>query len=349
MLPVGQVFDTAVLITPADSRQDAARAVAGSVRRSVILEEGKNMRATLFCAALAFAGAAAIGFSSDKGPANNTRAPEVRGEHGGHEVAEQALRNYYGPTAKAHITSEFEVDGVHVFNASVDRDGARAEATLTAKGDYITMGVPEAMNTITPAAADTAQLFKTPPTSIIREDIHAFYVTVKGPENRPSTFEFDATGRVRDVKTSEELRADANAPRANAAQSRRMTDVTMQRFSGIQVEGVLIALHNPGYFNVPFHNQHGRGWAIINEQNDVAEWRYPEPIDKLPEPVRRAIDHDLRGDRILNIEQGASRLYRITQNVNGEDLVMLVNSAGGIDWISSRELHRASLRQFQPR
>ena len=158
------------------------------------------MRTKLLYAALALSGAAAIGLSKDTGPRGlPTRAPFEHHEHG-HEAAEKAARDYYGTIAQPHIVDSFEINGTKVFNGVVVRDGAEAHFSLTAAGEYMTMGLPQPLNVIAPGAQETAQFFKTPATAISQEDIHSYFAEVKGPGGLPFNIEFDAAGRVRDIK-----------------------------------------------------------------------------------------------------------------------------------------------------
>jgi hypothetical protein len=266
---------------------------------------------------------------------------DPRSDHRGRELAEKALRDYYGPTADARIEGPgVEVNGVHVYEADVkNRDGS-AQATVTSTGEVITMGVPESIEVIAAGARETARLFKVPPRAVSREDLHAYYAVVKGPDARPCIVEFDAAGRIRDIKTSLEIREDAVAPRVGGPAAQQLADLTARRFAHMEVDGVFTATHDPGYFNVAFKNKHGRGWAIINPNNDVTEWRYPIARTELPDAVQRSIERELRGERILQVEMGAARLYRIAQLVGGEEIVYLVKPDGAVDWMSSRELHR---------
>jgi hypothetical protein len=294
---------------------------------------------------MGIASAAAVGFSSDQSLNNKTRlnpptrAPDREARPAGREIADKALHDYYGPTAVPRITGEYDANGVKCFAAAVTRNGALADADVTAAGDLITMGVPEAISVLTPGAMETAQLFRTPVQAVTREDIHGYWVTVKSSTNRPFVIQFDAAGRIRDIKSSEQLREDAVLPKVGGPQARHLTELAQKRFSNMQVRDVLTAIHDPGYFMVSFQNADGRGWAIMNEQNDVVEWRFPEKFTDLPEPVRRAAERELHGDRVTAVEFGAARLFRIPQMVGGEEVTMLVKSDGAVDWISTRALH----------
>src|SRR5579862_2459996 len=107
------------------------------------------MRKYLLYTAVAI-GSAAVGFAGIKPSASKTslnpatRAPEgprrEGNREGSREIAEKALREYYGTTAVAHITSEYDANGVKCFAATVDRGGMIAYADVTASGDLISMG-----------------------------------------------------------------------------------------------------------------------------------------------------------------------------------------------------------------
>lgn len=301
------------------------------------------MRHTLSIAVLALGAAATAGLSKDMADSKNVnhhgREPRFERHEGGHERAERALRDYYGDTAQAHIIGGYDIDGIRIFDAAVNRGGLEARATLTSNGEYITMGVPEPLSALPPGAQDTIALFKGPAVSIIREDIHAYWATIRSG-NREFVVRLDAAGSIRDIKAPEQLREDANLPHARAEHVRHITDLTASRFAGIQVEGVFEAIHDPGYFMVGFRAPQGHGWAIINRDSDVTEWRFPIARESAPEAVRRGLERELHGDRVIHLAQGAERLYHVTEMVAGEPVSMLIKPDGAVQWISSEEPHR---------
>jgi hypothetical protein len=299
------------------------------------------MRTKLFFAGLALSGAAAIGLSKDAGLQGlAARAPFEHHEHG-HELAEKVLREKYAGVAQVHILDSFEVNGVKVFNAAIVCEGiGEAKTSITATGEILTAGLPQPLNGLPPLALETARLFKTPATAVAREDIQAYYFEVKGPGGLPFNVELDAAGRIRDIKSSQEIFEDALEEKQGGPMHRRMTEVALRRFPGIVISNIYKAKHDPGYYHVSFSENGRRGWAIMNPENDVTEWRIPLHHDKVPVAVVATIEHELRGNKVADVQVGGSRVYQIKQLVAGEQIVMLVKPNGTVDWINTRELHR---------
>ena len=257
------------------------------------------------------------------------------------EKAQEAMHAYYG-NLPVQITREEEVGGVHVFDATVTKDGQTAEVSATGTGAIITAGLPIGLEALPPAARQTVELFRAPPTSVTQEDVQGFYISVAGPDRHPYVIAYDAAGRLRDIKSPEQLRQDVvEVQRVGDPESRHIREVVERRFGleKVEVDSVAFAPHDRGYFTAGFRNRDGRGWAVLNEAEDVIEWRIPMDRRDLPESVREAIEHDLRADRILSIERGASKLFKVTQTVHGQEIVTLLRPNGSVEWINSRALH----------
>ncbi|MDB5293767.1 MAG: hypothetical protein JWL69_5008 [Phycisphaerales bacterium] len=303
------------------------------------------MRKQFLLAALALGTVAGYGFAKDPAPTPN---PAAGAPAANDATAEGALHKYYGPNAQFHLLHSFDVNGVKVEQYSVNSAGGQSMATVTTRGDLITTGIPTSATNLTPGAQETLGLFKSPAQNVTLEHIHGYYVAVNSGANKTFVAEIDAAGRIRSIKAPEQLREDAKLNPAPAKVADQIKQVASQRFKGDQVEGVSEALHDPGYYIVGLKNAQGRGWAILNANNDVTEYRQPVTRESLPPAVQNTINNDLKGDKIVNIETGGSRLYQVTQGVGTEQITMLIAPNGSVEWISSRQPHHGSAQQGEP-
>jgi len=258
-------------------------------------------------------------------------------------AAEKALREYYPPQTKVHLQNKSSANGVEVEHYDITMsNGGKAMASVTARGDLLTTGWPVGVSGITPAAQQTLAVFKSPAQNLTLEHVHCYYVTIDAGGNKKFIAEIDAVGRLKDLKSPEELREDAKLPPAPAAAAQQIKQVAAKRFKGEQLENVFEAIHNPGYYMIQMKNQHGNGWSIMNAQDDTIEYRTAVARESLPPAVQATINNELKNDKILNIMSGGSRLYQVTQTVGGEQISMLITPNGGVEWMNTRQLHRGS-------
>ena len=89
----------------------------------------------------------------------------------------------------------------------------------------------------------------------------------------------DPAGRIRDIKAPEQLHEDAKTSqlKASGAPVQEVEKHVLQHFPGVKIEGVSGAMHDPGYYIAGFRNANGDGWAILNPEGDLTEWRMPVP------------------------------------------------------------------------
>ncbi|MDB5303767.1 MAG: hypothetical protein JWM97_1316 [Phycisphaerales bacterium] len=302
------------------------------------------MKKQVLLTALAMGAVTNIGFAKDPAPTPKPAAGAPANE----AAAEGALHNYYGPNSQFHLLHSSDVNGVKVEQYSVNSQGGQSMATVTARGDLITTGVPAAASNLTPGAQETLGLFKSPAQNVTLEHTHSYYVAVNSSANKTFVAEIDAAGRIRSIKAPEQLREDAKLNAAPANVADQIKKIATERFKGDQVEGVSVATHDPGYYIVGLKNAQGRGWAILNAANDVTEYRQPVTKESLPPAVQNTINNDLKGDKIVNIESGGSRLYQVTQAVGSEQITMLIAPNGSVEWISSRQPHHGSAQPGDP-
>ncbi|HEX4795018.1 MAG TPA: hypothetical protein VH370_14550 [Humisphaera sp.] len=257
-------------------------------------------------------------------------------------AAEKALREYYPPQTRVHLENKSKTNGVEIEHYEVTMPNGKALASVTGRGDLLTTGWPVGMAELTPGARETLAVFKTPAQNLTLEQVHAFYVVIDAGRNQRFVAEIDAVGRLKDLKSPEELHDDAKLVPAPAAVVGQIKQVAAKRFKGEQLENVFEASRNPGYYMIQMKNQHGNGWSIMNAQDDTIEYRTAVAKDSLPAAVQATIDKELKNDKILNIQAGGSRLYQVTQTIGGEQITMLITPNGSVDWMNTRQLHRGS-------
>jgi hypothetical protein len=117
----------------------------------------------------------------------------------GRAAAEQALRNAYGNNAKFRIYEENNINGITVYTAAVDANGGEANATVTANGDLLDVGMPRRAADVPPAVSQLAQgIFASPPQLVNEITSNRFTARLK-VEDATYAVDFDATGRILDI------------------------------------------------------------------------------------------------------------------------------------------------------
>jgi len=256
--------------------------------------------------------------------------------------AEKALREYYPPKTEFHLQNKSKANGVDIEHYEVTMPNGKAMASVTARGNLLTTGWPVGVSGITPGAQETLAVFKSPAQNLTLEHVHAYYVVIDAGRNQRFVAEIDAVGRMRDLKSPEELHQDAKLVAAPKADADAIRQVAAKRFKGETLEAVSEASGNPGYYMIQMKNQHGNGWSIMNAKDDTIQYRTAVARESLPPAVQATINNELKNDKILNIQAGGSRLYQVTQTIGGEAITMLTAPNGAVDWMDTRQVHRGS-------
>src|SRR5262249_11784944 len=128
----------------------------------------------------------------------------------GHGAAEEALKGYYGKNAQIKISGEHEVNGVKVYVADVANGAGKATAMATEYGDLLETGLPTNNANVPEAVREVTQgLFKTPPADVDNIERHDYFVTIGGGAGHNYMLTLDATGRILDIKSPNQLKEDA--------------------------------------------------------------------------------------------------------------------------------------------
>jgi len=256
--------------------------------------------------------------------------------------AEKALHDYYPPQTQVHLQNKSTTNNIEIEHYEVTLPNGKALASVTSRGELVTTGWPVGVSGITPGAQETLAVFKSQPQNLTLEHVHAYYVVIDAGNNKRFVAEIDPVGRLKDLKSPEELHEDAKLVPAPAAAAEAIKQVAAKRFKGETLGAVSEASRNPGYYMIQMKNQHGNGWSIMNAKDDTIQYRTAVARESLPPAVQATINNELKGDKILNIQAGGSREYQVTQTVGGEAITMLIAPNGAVDWISSAQLHRGS-------
>jgi hypothetical protein len=304
------------------------------------------MKKHLPLALLALTGAATLSYAQNN-PLSGLRDAARNAEKNnqtpkdGRSAAEEALKKFYGNSAQVKITGEHEANGVKVYTADVSNSAGKSIAMATEHGDVLETGVPAANNNLPEPVREVTQgLFKTAPSDVDSVERHTYFVTINGGAHN-YMLTLDATGRILDIKSPNQLREDApgNAQTVTGQQKQQIEKLVQQHFPGSSITEVRTAIHHPGYYQVFFNEREGRGYVIINPNNDVAMYYVPRTRNDLPRPVEQTLNTVLKGEQVKSIGLARERVYRVTENVGNDQIVLRVYSNGDVENLSERTEH----------
>lgn len=302
------------------------------------------MKKHLLYTFVALTGAATLSYAQQN-PINAVReaARNASGQNSasaeqGRGAAEKAIEKYYGNGAKVKIAGEHEVNGVRVYTADVTYSGGSTVASATADGHLIETGRPSSANALPEAVRQVTQgVFQATPSNIDDIENHYFYAHLASG-GHTYIVKIEATGRIIEIKSPEQLREDAakNEQTAAGAQRQQIEKLVQQHFPKARVTDVRTALHMPGYYQAFVSEAEGSGYIILSPQNEVAMYRLPQTRNELPQAVQRTLSTVLKGDQIKAVGRGVDREFRVSENVGTEQVTLWVGLNGDVERVGEK-------------
>jgi hypothetical protein len=245
---------------------------------------------------------------------------------------DKALKQAY-PDAQTQVTGNHDVNGVKVYDVSVKTKTGESNAQITEYGDFLMYGVPHEYGAIRSAIQqDIGGVFKSTPEDIEMFRTTNYFVDFKAPKGKDFTARFDAVGRLLDVKSSAEMKRDAEEakkgqPIKDEATVKKAAEYVKREIPNAEVEAVYQAAEGADFWHV---TTKGGGQVIVNKQGQVYSLREPIQKEDFPEPVAKTIQGIFTAP-IEALSRGEEEYYQFNQqSQQGSPIVVKMRPNGDI-------------------
>lgn len=245
---------------------------------------------------------------------------------------DKALKQQY-PDAETKITNQETINGVKINEVRVTTDYGQSTALVTEHGDFLLAGKPLKDGKL-PVRVDESlsDLFRERPQNVQAFSQTAYYVTTEVGD-KPYRIRLDATGRVRDVSSAEEIRRERSgeARKASTDIAETITRRIEKSDESAKVQGVYEVDESRGFYQVDLQGEDGPRKIIMNEDGVVLLENEQIQVKDLPEPVRESVERVFQSGKITRVSRGTSDFFQFEQPLaQGDPLVIKMSPSGDI-------------------
>ena len=254
------------------------------------------------------------------------------------------------------VVGQRQVNGVEVYDVSVQNQFGQSTAAVTKHGDFLLSGVPNDPSRMAgPVKNAFERLFKTPPTDVDRYTVTHYLVDLDTGGGQPERVVFDAVGRVRDIHTAAQLKHSEQTfakeqDDTNPDRRRRVSDV-IERVYGEknpQIEHVYAMPNVENFYDVEYKGPGGKTIAIVTNGNDVFSRRAEIPAEELPPSVKRTLDAMFKSDKVMSVFRKRFEYYQIDQPTpDGDMMTMRIATDGLVMSVSSQKADQENMAAEQ--
>ena len=243
------------------------------------------------------------------------------------------------PDGKAQVSAGREINGVQTYDATArDGDAAESRAILTEYGDILVSSELRTRDTPPqPVQRVVDGLFGMDAREFSAVS-HTYYFVDADLDGKPYHLKLDATGRLRDVQTTEQarMRDPSSLEKVSDEGSQRAQQYVRQWHEGAKISGVYDYPDIEGYYLVQYDDEDGnRTQTILNDQGRVYYEFTELDRDELPQPVQQTMSQMFKGARITDVRRASARYYQFEDEVNGSALTVNIRPNGDVVGISS--------------
>ena len=293
------------------------------------------MRTQLLCTALAIGAASTIALAQ-----RNARQAQPANAN-----VESALKSQF-PNATISIGAEHTVNGVRTYDITVTpANGAAETGEATEQGEILTLteGGGNASNLPPGAREFTEGIWRTPPSQIRRMMGRYYWVTIGGAGARNAglaeaagstlyELQFDATGRLLDIKSPTQLHASnwRNMPEAPADVKAKLQQFAQQHWPQSKPVDVKQIPGTNGFYQVRATINNTDAWIDTDANGDIASEASTVQVSQLPRPVQDAINNTFKGDKVVWAARNDVHFYEINETVENQMVTMRIEPDGDV-------------------
>jgi hypothetical protein len=242
----------------------------------------------------------------------------------------KTLKEQY-PDAETQITNSQEINGVRVYDVTIKNKSGESTAQITDYGDFLMYGVPHEYGVVKNLiSSNVSGLFKSAPDDIDMYRVTTYTVEFPGAKGKTYAAQFDALGRLTDIKNASELQREsgkeAHGAKASDDQAKKAEAQVKKYSPEAQVQGVFQSEQGGDFLYV---QTNGGEW-IVNPAGQVYGFREEIKLEDLPDPVEAAVKNTFSG-QASKAYRGEYEYYQFNQQTQtGDPIVVKMRPNGDI-------------------
>ena len=237
------------------------------------------------------------------------------------------------PDQSKEVLRSYEVNGIRVFHLKITGNRGESSVQITEGGDYLSKAVPTRLGGMPDnVMAVLKSLFTSPPAAAKHYERTTYTVDVAG--HRPVRIEIDAAGRVRDIISGAQLRAEnrKDYPRVDRREARDVADKIETYFDNARIKEIYAYPETPGFYYAELTADRGSRHieVVMDTRKDVPFWRFELRPHELPRAVARALNDLVPGARVERLMRVKQTWYRVEQPAGEDTLFVDVRPTGDV-------------------
>jgi hypothetical protein len=245
---------------------------------------------------------------------------------------EQQLKKDF-PNQQREVVRSEEINGVRVFHLRINGDRGQSEVQITETGDYVSKAVPTRLGGMPDLVMGVMKsLFHEAPESAKYFERTTYTIDIGGA--RPVQIEIDAAGRLRDIISGPQLRAQqfTSYSPVDRREAHAVADKIETYFDNARIKQIYQYPEAPGFYIAELTADHGtrRAEVVMDTRKDVPFWRFEIRPHELPQCVRKVLNDLVPGARIERIMRVKQTWYRIDQPAGDDTLTVDIRPTGDV-------------------
>jgi hypothetical protein len=245
---------------------------------------------------------------------------------------EQQIKKDF-PNQQREVVRSEEINGVRVFHMRITGNHGVSEVQITEAGDYVSKAVPTRLGGMPDLVLGVIRtVFHEPPESALYFERTTYTVNVANP--RPVQIEIDAAGRLCDITSGPQLRAQQceTFQRVDRREAIAVADKIETYFENARIKQIYQYPDAPGFYIAELSADRGtrRAEVVMDTRKDVPYWRFEMRPHELPRCVKKVMDELLPGARVERIMRVKQTWYRIDQPVGDDSLSLEIRPTGDV-------------------
>jgi hypothetical protein len=239
------------------------------------------------------------------------------------------------PNQRRDVRRQDEVNGTRVYEIDIAGDKGESNVVITESGDYLLKSVPHHSGALPEPVAETlGALFREAPANVHLLERTSYLVDLGG--GRAVRLEIDAAGRLRDVVSGAQVRAEEREVNQYEKARWRDGDAITKRlgefFDRSRVKEVYQYPDAPGFYyaELTADKDSRRVQMVLDARKGVPFWRYELRPDELPRPVLETAQRLAQGAPIRMVMRAKSSFYRVEQPTGRDRLTLDVRPTGDV-------------------
>ena len=245
---------------------------------------------------------------------------------------DQQIRKDF-PDQSKEVVRSYEVNGIRIFHLKITGNRGESTVQITEGGDYLSKAVPTRLGGMPDNVMTVLKsLFTSPPSEAKHYESTTYTVDVA--THRPVRIEIDAAGRIRDIVSGAQLRAELRKdyPPVTRHQAHHVADKIETYFENARIKQIYSFPDTPGFYYAELTADRGSRQieVVMDTRKDVPYWRFEIRAHELPKPVARALNDLLPGAKVERLMRVKQTWYEVEQPAGEDTLQVDIRPTGDV-------------------